>query len=211
MPGSALSSSPKRDSAFSGSVMQLPDSPRNSMERNIKPSDILRQKSSESLESSSGTGAVSVSKINRKTTPEMNKLMSNTEFLEELGHKLNKTESLEKTKRPETSGSGGYSQSPTNSLNRSATSSGGSTSTNRSQISQQLAGGSMHLTGASPTSSLNKSLKLPAADSSSTGSLDKKTRSSLQPGDINEGNSVQGRNVGSKESLSSQGIVGLLK
>lgn len=203
-----LSSSPKRDSPFSGSTIPLPsssgsmsssDSPANSLERNIKPSDILRQKSSESLEGKSFAQ-------NRKTTPEMNKFMNNSEFLEELGHKINKSESLEKTKRPDLN----YTHSPTGSLGRSPQliqqSGGTSTSaTNRSQHVSQARTGVNQMTGSSPTTSLSKNIKLTAADSSSTGSLDKKSRTSLMPGDA-EIVGHQGRTIGSKESLSSQGI-----
>lgn len=176
--------------------MSSSESPANSLERNIKPSDILRQKSSESLEGKTYAQ-------NRKTTPEMNKFLNNSEFLEELGHKINKTESIEKGKRPDLN----YTHSPTGSLGRAqqAPPSGTTaTATNRSQhISQtRPSAGINPMTGSSPTSSLSKSVKLTAADSSSTGSLDKKSRTSLQPADAE----IVGRTIGSKESLSSQGI-----
>ena len=179
--------------------MSSSESPANSLERNIKPSDILRQKSSESLEGKSFAQ-------NRKTTPEMNKFLNNSEFLEELGHKINKSESLEKTKRPDLN----YTHSPTGSLGRSqqqVQQSGGNTAsaTNRSQHISQARACINQMTGSSPTSSLSKTVKLTAADSSSTGSLDKKSRTSLLPGDA-EMVGHQGRTIGSKESLSSQGI-----
>ncbi|XP_046803449.1 breakpoint cluster region protein isoform X1 [Lucilia cuprina] len=208
VPGSILSSSPKRDSPFVGSTIPLPsssgslsssESPANSLERNIKPSDILRQKSSESSEGKSFAQ-------NRKTTPEMNKFLNNTEFLEELGNKINKTESMEKAKRPDLN----YTHSPTGSLGRTqqATQSGGAmaSATTRSQHIAQP----RPVVGSSPTSSLSKNVKLTAADSSSTGSLDKKSRTSLQPGDA-EIVGQQGRTIGSKESLSSQGISEIIK
>ncbi|XP_065364346.1 active breakpoint cluster region-related protein isoform X2 [Calliphora vicina] len=209
VPGSILSSSPKRDSPFMGSTIPLPsgsgslstsDSPANSLERNIKPSDILRQKSSESLEGKSFTQ-------NRKTTPEMNKFLNNSEFLEELGSKINKTESMEKAKRPDLN----YTHSPTGSLGRTQQAPPPSgtmaSATNRSQHISQSRPVINPITGSSPTSSLNKNVKLAAADSSSTGSLDKKSRTSLQPGDAE----IVGRTIGSKESLSSQGISEIIK
>ncbi|XP_037818380.1 uncharacterized protein LOC119608151 isoform X5 [Lucilia sericata] len=212
VPGSILSSSPKRDSPFVGSTIPLPsssgslsssESPANSLERNIKPSDILRQKSSESSEGKAFAQ-------NRKTTPEMNKFLNNTEFLEELGNKINKTESMEKAKRPDLN----YTHSPTGSLGRTqqAPQSSGAmaSATTRSQHISQPRPVVNPMTGSSPTSSLSKSVKLTAADSSSTGSLDKKLRTSLQPGDA-EIVGQQGRTIGSKESLSSQGISEIIK
>lgn len=201
IPTTILSSSPKRDTPFAGSTIPLPsssgslsssESPANSLERNIKPSDILRQKSSESLEGKTFPQ-------NRKTTPEINKFINNSEFLEELGHKIiNKTESMEKAKRPDLN----YTHSPTGSLGRTQQQLPPSASgSNRSQSRPAAVN---PLTGSSPTSSLSKSVKLTAADSSSTGSLDKKSRTSLQPADAEVGQS--GRTIGSKESLSSQGI-----
>uniref|UniRef100_A0A1I8NNV9 Active breakpoint cluster region-related protein n=2 Tax=Stomoxys calcitrans TaxID=35570 RepID=A0A1I8NNV9_STOCA len=205
IPGTLLSSSPKRDSAFAGSSIPLPsssgslsssDSPANSLERNVKPSDILRQKSSESMEGKTFSQ-------NRKTTPDMNKFMNTTELLEELGQKISKTESLEKTKRPELS----YSHSPTGSLGRTGPNVQSVPGVNRSTQGRP---GGHPLTGSSPTSSMNKNAKLTTADNSSTGSLDKKSRTSLQPGDA-DASIGQGRNVGSKESLSSQGISEIIK
>lgn len=205
IPGSMLSSSPKRDSGFAGSTIPLPsnsgnlsssDSPANSLERNIKPSDVLRQKSSESIEGK-------VFAHNRKTTPEVNKFLNNSEFLEELGHKINKTESFEKGKRPDLN----YTHSPTGSLGRTVANaqSGPSGSTvSKTAHNSQGKQGMNPMTGSSPTSSLNKNVKLTTADNSSTGSLDKKARTSLQPADAEPG--IHGRNIGSKESLSSQGI-----
>lgn len=203
IPGSMLSSSPKRDNAFAGNSIPLPstssslsssDSPANSLERNVKPSDILRQKSSESIEGKTFTQ-------NRKTTPDMNKFVNNSEFLEELGNKFNKTESLDKTKRTELS----FTHSPTGSLGRTGGSNAqcvGAAATGRTT---QARPGGYPITGSSPTSSLNKNAKLTTADNSSTGSLDKKTRTSLQPSEVDP-SMGHGRNIGSKESLSSQGI-----
>ncbi|XP_075154378.1 rho GTPase activating protein at 1A isoform X3 [Haematobia irritans] len=200
IPESVLSSSPKRDTAFVGSTIPLPstsgnlsssESPANSLERNVKPSDILRQKSSESIESKNFMQK-------RKTTPDINK---HTEFLEELGQKINKSESLEKTKRPDLN----YSHSPTGSLGRT-----GPNIQNSVNRTTQGRPAGYPLTGSSPTSSMNKNTKLTTADNTSTGSLDKKSRTSLQPGDA-ESSFGQGRNIGSKESLSSQGISEIIK
>ncbi|KAM7347620.1 rho GTPase activating protein at 1A isoform 3-T8 [Cochliomyia hominivorax] len=207
IPTSILSSSPKRDTPFAGSTIPLPsssgslsssESPANSLERNIKPSDILRQKSSESLEGKTFPQ-------NRKTTPEMNKFLNNSEFLEELGHKIiNKTESMEKAKRPDLN----YTHSPTGSLGRCQQQppslASGANATNRTHSRPAAIN---PITGSSPTSSLSKSVKLTAADSSSTGSLDKKSRTSLQPADAE----IVARTIGSKESLSSQGISEIIK
>ncbi|XP_058977626.1 active breakpoint cluster region-related protein isoform X2 [Musca domestica] len=211
IPGPVLSSSPKRDATFAGSFVPLPsnsgnlsssESPANSLERNVKPSDILRSKSSEPSESKGFSQ-------NRKTTPELNKFINNSEFLEELGHKINKTESLEKTKRPEL----GYTHSPTGSLGRTASGSAPNAQTSGPPaISRQSKPNSYTATGTSPTSSLNKNVKLTTADNASTGSLDKKSRSTLQPVDAESASmAAQGRNVGSKESLSSQGISEIIK
>lgn len=190
-----LSSSPKRDTPFAGSTMPLPsssggslssDSPGNSLERNIKPSDILRQKSSENLDSKYAA--------NRKTTPELGKFVNvnNPELMEELGRKMvGKADGLEQAKRSDSSvspssGSGGGS------LGRTASTPGRALTPGRTGAG----------VGASPTGSLNKSAKLAAADSSSTSSLEKKSRTSLQASDA-EANQ---RSAGSKESLASQGI-----
>ncbi|XP_036318083.1 active breakpoint cluster region-related protein isoform X2 [Rhagoletis pomonella] len=196
IPGQ-LSSSPKRDSPFVGSSMPLPsgsgnlsssESPGNSLERNIKPSDILRQKSPESLEAKTLAA-------NRKTTPELGKF-NPPDLMEELGRKVGKSESLEKTKRSEIT----TTQSPTGSLGRTI-----------STQSRNVSGpprGSGAAVGASPTGSLNKPSKLAVADSSSTNSLEKKSRSSLQAADSESG---QSQIVGSKESLASQGISEIIK
>ncbi|KAH8295982.1 hypothetical protein KR018_008982 [Drosophila ironensis] len=193
------SSSPKRDSPFAGSTMPLPkrsggsvssDSPGNSLERNIKPSDILRQKSSENLDSKYAA--------NRKTTPELGQFVNvtNPELMEELGRKMvgGNSDSLEHAKRndsPSALGSGGASGG--GSLGRTASTPGRALTPGRS-------GGGM---GASPTGSLNKTAKLAMADSSSTSSLEKKSRRSLQASDAD----ANQRTGGSKESLASQ-VVG---
>lgn len=66
------------------------DSPGNSLDRNVKPSDILRQKSAENANEIKGFA------INRKTIPDsttiVNRLATNTELLEELGNKIKKSE-----------------------------------------------------------------------------------------------------------------------
>uniref|UniRef100_A0A1A9VUF9 Active breakpoint cluster region-related protein n=1 Tax=Glossina austeni TaxID=7395 RepID=A0A1A9VUF9_GLOAU len=203
IPGSALSCSPKCDAPITASAdntYSSSESPSNTLDYNIKPSDILRHKSSESLEGKSFS-------TNRKTTPELNRFISNTEFLEELGQKISKTETLDKSKRTEIN----YTQSPTASLNRTAavmTSATTANISNRSITHGRTSVSSM--TGASPTSSLTKSVKLSTIDSSSTGSLDKKTRHSLRPVEADVlGES--GQNVGSKESLASQGISEIIK
>ncbi|XP_012156415.1 active breakpoint cluster region-related protein isoform X2 [Ceratitis capitata] len=194
IPGQ-LSSSPKRDTPFSGSNMPLPntsghlsssESPGNSLERNVKPSAILRQKSPESMEAKAYAN-------NRKTTPELGKF-NPPELMEELGRKVGKSESLEKTKRTDMTAT----QSPTGSLGRA-----------ESTQSRNLTGGRTSGTGvgASPTGSLNKPSKLAMTDSSSTNSLEKKSRPSLAA----DAESGQGQIVGSKESLASQGISEIIK
>ncbi|XP_052857597.1 active breakpoint cluster region-related protein isoform X2 [Drosophila gunungcola] len=199
-----LSSSPKRETPFVGSTMPLPsssggslssDSPGNSLERNIKPSDILRQKSSENLDSKYAA--------NRKTTPELGKFVNvnNPELMEELGRKMvGKTDSLEQAKRNDSSPSGGGS------LGRTASTPGRSLTPGRTGV------------GASPTGSLNKTVKLAAADSSSTSSLEKKSRNCLQASDAEAGSGsgsggsgANQRSAGSKESLASQGISEVIK
>ncbi|KAH8270701.1 hypothetical protein KR044_006656 [Drosophila immigrans] len=185
-----LSSSPKRETPYVGSTMPLPlaanscgDSPGSSLERNIKPSDILRQKSSESLESKYAA--------NRKTTPELSKLANTPELMEELGRKMvGKTDSLEHAKRcdPSANASNGGS------LGRTASTPGRS-------LTPLTGRGNM--VGASPTGSLSKTAKLAAVDSSSTSSLEKKSRASLQASDA--------ETARSKESLASQGISEVIK
>ncbi|XP_054730679.1 active breakpoint cluster region-related protein isoform X2 [Anastrepha obliqua] len=195
IPGQ-LSSSPKRDSPFIGSSMPLPstsgnlsssESPGNSLERNVKPSDILRQKSPETLEAKTLAA-------NRKTTPELGKF-NPPDLMEELGRKVGKSESLEKTKRSDMT----TTQSPTGSLGRTV-------STQSRNVSSGRASGTV--VGVSPTGSLNKPSKLAVADSSSTNSLEKKSRSSLKAAD---GEGGHGQIVGSKESLASQGISEIIK
>lgn len=174
-----------------GSSMPLPssssgESPASSLERNIKPSDILRQKSSENLESKYAA--------NRKTTPELSKLANTPELMEELGRKMvGKTDSLEHAKRSDGGGGGGQS------------SNGGSLGRTSSTPARALTPAGRGTVGASPTGSLNKTAKLAAADSSSTSSLEKKSRVSLQASDAELPANAQ-RSVGSKESLASQGI-----
>ncbi|XP_017030515.1 active breakpoint cluster region-related protein isoform X3 [Drosophila kikkawai] len=205
IPGQQLSSSPKRDTPFTGSTMPLPsssggslsassDSPGNSLERNIKPSDILRQKSSENLDSKYAA--------NRKTTPELGKFVNvnNPELMEELGRKMvgkttENSSSLEQAKRSEASPSSGG---------------GGSLGRTASTPGRALTPGRSTGVGASPTGSLSKTAKLAATDSSSTSSLEKKSRTSLQASDA-EGGSANQRSVGSKESLASQGISEVIK
>ncbi|XP_062141349.1 active breakpoint cluster region-related protein isoform X1 [Drosophila sulfurigaster albostrigata] len=186
-----LSSSPKRETPYVGSTMPLPplganssgESPGSSLERNIKPSDILRQKSSESLESKYTA--------NRKTTPELSKLANTPELMEELGRKMvGKTDSLEHAKR-----SDALSTSNGGSLGRTASTPG--------RALTPLAGRGNNIVGASPTGSLSKTAKLAAVDSSSTSSLEKKSRASLQASDA--------ETARSKESLASQGISEVIK
>ncbi|XP_020803803.1 active breakpoint cluster region-related protein isoform X2 [Drosophila serrata] len=205
-----LSSSPKRDTPFTGSTMPLPsssggslsassDSPGNSLERNIKPSDILRQKSSENLDSKYAA--------NRKTTPELGKFVNvnNPELMEELGRKMvgkttENSNSLEQAKRSDA----GSSSSP------SSGGGGGSLGRTASTPGRALTPGRSTGVGASPTGSLSKTAKLAATDSSSTSSLEKKSRTSLQASDA-EGGSGNQRSAGSKESLASQGISEVIK
>lgn len=210
IPGQ-LSSSPKRDTPFAGSTMPLPasnsgnisssESAGNSLERNLKPSEILRQKTTTDI------AEAKTFANNRKTTPDMSRFANTPELLEEFGRKIGKSESLEKTKRHDLNASQNSTTS-SSSLGRSP--SGNSTGGGSGQRvpGYNRAGAVPIIGGASPTGSLNKNNKLAAVDSSSSsGSLEKKTtRSSLQAADA-ENNAQQSRNmVGSKESLSSQGI-----
>ncbi|KAH8420286.1 hypothetical protein KR009_008776 [Drosophila setifemur] len=202
IPSQTLSSSPKRESPFTGSTMPLPqplasssggslssDSPGNSLERNIKPSDILRQKSSENLDSKYAA--------NRKTTPELGKFVNvnNPELMEELGRKM--VGKTEEAKRSDSSASplGGGS------LGRTASTPGRALTPGRTGV------------GASPTGSLNKTAKLAGADSSSTSSLEKKSRLQASDADGGGGGSIKAtqRSAGSKESLASQGISEVIK
>lgn len=68
------------------------DSAPSSLERNIKPSEILRQKSSDSLD-------VKLASSYRKTTPDLSK---QSDLATEFGQKI-KAESLEKNRRPDIS------------------------------------------------------------------------------------------------------------
>ncbi|XP_039153833.1 active breakpoint cluster region-related protein isoform X1 [Drosophila simulans] len=195
IPSQQLSSSPKREtylintipSSSSGSLSI--DSLGNSLERNIKPSDILRQKSSDNLDSKHSA--------NRKTTPELSKFVNvnNPELMEELGRKMvSKADSLEQTRRNDSSPSGGGS------LGRTSSTPGRSLTPGRTGV------------GASPTGSLSKTGKMAMADSSSllsTSSLERRSR--LQAIDADNGtesreSGANQRSVGSKESLTSQGI-----
>lgn len=190
IPGQ-LSSSPKRDTPYIGSIMPLSsasgnlsssDSPGNSLERNVKPSAILRQKSPESMEAKALIS-------NRKTTSDLGKF-NPPDLIEELGRKVGKSESLEKTKRSDMA----ITQSPTGSLGRTVS------IQNRNVTAGRTSGTAV---GVSPTGSLNKPSKLAVADSSSTNSLEKKSHYSVQATDTENG---QTQVVGSKESLASQGI-----
>lgn len=70
------------------------DSPSSSLERNIKPSEILRQKSSDSLD-------VKLAAAYRKTTPDLSK---QSDLASEFGQKMIKADSsLEKSRRPDPS------------------------------------------------------------------------------------------------------------
>lgn len=65
------------------------------MERNIKPSEILRQKSSDSLDQK-------LAAVHRKTTPDIGMYSKSSELTtDEICRKVVKAESLEKTRRPE--------------------------------------------------------------------------------------------------------------
>lgn len=198
-----LTSSSSGVSSCGGSLSNN-NSPSSSLERNIKPSDILRQKSSDSLEAKSLAS-------NRKTTPEMGKLGANlkaTDLAEEFGRKIAKTESLEKTKR---SGDGisKLNHSPTGSLGKTTISSSGSGNN----------GGGAGGVGASPTGSLSKfssarygngAIAGDNASPNNTGSLEK-----MKLNDGSNGRNGGGGNyletslhsVGSKESLASQGNI----
>lgn len=81
-------------SAVSALHKKETESPLNSLERNIKPSEILRQKSSDSLD-------VKLAPMYRRTTPDLSK---QSDLADEFGRKfINKTESLEKNRRPDAS------------------------------------------------------------------------------------------------------------
>ncbi|XP_055845803.1 serine-rich adhesin for platelets isoform X2 [Episyrphus balteatus] len=186
----------------SGGSLSNNNSPSSSLERNIKPSDILRQKSSDSLEAKSFAG-------NRKTTPEMGKLgagLKANDLVEEFGRKIAKTESLEKTKR---SGDG------ITKLNHSPTGSLGKTSV----------GGGNGGVGASPTGSLSKFSSARYGNGVIAGDNASPNTGSLEKMKLNDGSSSNGRNggngsggggnfletslhsLGSKESLASQGNI----
>ncbi|EDW26943.1 GL16641 [Drosophila persimilis] len=126
------------------------------------------------------------------------KFVINPELMEELGRKMvGKMDSLEHAKRSEASFgsvSGGCS-----SLGRTSSTPGRTLNPGRTGAGT---------VGASPTRSLNKTAKLAVADSSSTSSLEKKSRSSLQASD---GGGANQCSVGSKESLASQGISEVIK
>lgn len=169
------------------------ESPVSSLERNIKPSDILRQKSSENIESKYAA--------NRKTTPELSKLAQTPELMEELGRKMvGKTDSLEHAKRNDGGGGGAGTAANGGSLGRTSSTPG------RTLTPAGGGGGGGRTVGASPTGSLTKTAKLAAADSSSTSSLEKKSRVSLQASDAEASVTAAQRSAGSKESLASQGI-----
>lgn len=72
------------------------ESPSSSLERNIKPSEILRQKSSDALD-------VKVTSAYRRTTPDIGKHSISSELADEFGRKVIKAESLEKNRRPDAS------------------------------------------------------------------------------------------------------------
>ncbi|XP_055915254.1 uncharacterized protein LOC129948324 isoform X2 [Eupeodes corollae] len=191
----------------SGGSLSNNNSPSSSLERNIKPSDILRQKSSDSLEAKSFAG-------NRKTTPEMSKLgagLKANDLVEEFGRKIAKTESLEKTKRSGVGdGISKLNHSPTGSLGKTTGGGGGN-------------GGGV---GASPTGSLSKFSSarygngVIAGDNASpnTGSLEKMKLNDGSNGRNGSGNGGGGgsggnfletslHSLGSKESLASQGNI----
>lgn len=72
------------------------DSPSSSLERNIKPSEILRQKSSDALD-------VKVTSAYRRTAPDVGIHSISSELADEFGRKVIKAESLEKNRRPDAS------------------------------------------------------------------------------------------------------------
>lgn len=72
------------------------DSPSSSLERNIKPSEILRQKSSDALD-------VKVTSAYRRTAPDVGMHSISSELADEFGRKVIKAESLEKNRRPDAS------------------------------------------------------------------------------------------------------------
>lgn len=107
---------------------------------------------------------------------------------------VGKTDSLEHAKRND--GGGGTAAANGGSLGRTASTPG------RTLTPAGAGCAGARTVGASPTGSLTKTAKLAAADSSSTSSLEKKSRVSLQASDAE----APQRSVGSKESLASQGI-----
>ncbi|XP_055370829.1 serine-rich adhesin for platelets isoform X2 [Condylostylus longicornis] len=188
VPGSAGigPSSPKRATDTSGSGSSN-ESPSSSLERNIKPSDILRQKS-DSLDAK----ALSA---NRRTTPELGRFTKSSDLAEEFGRKVNKSESLEKKKSTTTSAnitgsdsanatSMKINQSPTGSLGKA----GGATGINETITVK-----------ASPTNSLSKFANARHNIDSPTGSLEKSGSGS--------GSGGKKLDIGSKESLASQGNI----
>ncbi|XP_037026256.1 active breakpoint cluster region-related protein isoform X2 [Bradysia coprophila] len=134
------------------------DSPSSSLERNIKPSEILRQKSSDALD-------VKVTSAYRRTAPDVGMHSISSELADEFGRKVIKAESLEKNRRPDAIK---RTHSPTGSTGKAASNS-------------------------SPTGSLNKF------------GTDKSTDSPT--GSLGKANNKANENVGSKESLTSHGLI----
>lgn len=117
------------------------ESPSSSLEHNIKPSDILRQKSHDALDAKSLAA-------NRKTTPDLSKSSKSSEVAEELGRIIGKSESLEKNKRPGDAMK--INQSPTGSLGKTVSALGASPTGSLSKFSSARHGTD------SPTGSLGK-------------------------------------------------------
>lgn len=141
VPTNAMTTSTSPGAAAAAATINKIDinSPSSSLERNLKPSEILRQKSSDSLD-------VKLASTYRKTTPEIcNKYSMGVS--DEFGRRIVKAESLEKsTKRPEKVVK--RAQSPTASLGKgSPTGSLSKFGTNRSADSptDSLGKASSHL------------------------------------------------------------------
>lgn len=158
------------------------DSPSSSLERNIKPSEILRQKSSDALD-------VKVTSAYRRTAPDVGMHSISSELADEFGRKVIKAESLEKNRRPDASEfSGRFKWMVWFSF--------------LVFVSFLLVVKRTH----SPTGSTGKA----ASNSSPTGSLNKfgTDKSTDSPtGSLGKANNKANENIGSKESLTSHGPI----
>lgn len=85
---------PGGSSTASAIIKKETENQSSSLERNVKPSEIFRQKSSDSLDAK-------LAAVHRKTTPDLSKKSS--DLADEFGRKVSKAESFEKNRRPDAS------------------------------------------------------------------------------------------------------------